>query len=300
MKVFKKDFLLKKNCVESTFTERDVLKKVKHANIVHLHYAFQTEGRLYLIMDFAYGGQLFFHLKKERMFRESVARFYIAQTVLSLEYLHKHNIIHRDLKPENILLDARGDVVLTDFGLAKEFLDSSERATSFCGTIEYMSPEMVKGEPYGPATDWWSLGILLYDMVSGGPPFKSKNQKLLKQAICTGKLKLPGYLSADTHSLLKGLIERNVEKRLTVDQIKNHKFFAGIQWDKLENREVKPPLKPTVDDSYDLRNFDDEFINQEPVMSPENGICGSQEKLFLNFSYFRDPEEIYFGDVGSS
>lgn len=299
MKVFKKEFLLKKNYVESTFTERDVLKKVRHGNIIHLHYAFQTEGRLYLIMDFAYGGQLFFHLKKERMFKESVAKFYIAQIVLSLEYLHKHNIIHRDLKPENILLNANGDVILTDFGLAKEFLDSQDRATSFCGTIEYMSPEMVKGEPYGVSTDWWSLGILLYDMVAGQPPFKSKNQKILKDLICSGKLKLPGYLSADTHSLLKGLIQRNVDKRLSVDQIKSHKFFEGIEWSKLENKEIKPPLQPIIDDGFDLRNFDDEFTTQEPIMSPETGICGSQDQLFKNFSYFRDPEDVYFGDLRS-
>lgn len=295
MKVFKKDFLIKKNCVENTFTERDVLKKAKHKNIIQLHYAFQTEGRLYLVMDFAYGGQLFFHLKKERMFKESVAKFYIAQLVLSLEYLHKHNIIHRDLKPENILLDSEGNIKLTDFGLAKEFLDSVDRTTSFCGTIEYMSPEMIKSEPYSFSTDWWSVGILFYDMVTGAPPFRSKNQKILKEMICKSKLKLPGYLSAEAHSLLKGLIERNESKRLTVDQIKNHPFFKGIDWVKLENKEIKAPLIPTIDDSFDLKHFDEEFTSQDPIMSPECGIAASQDAYFKNFSFVRDYDEYFQG-----
>lgn len=244
-------------------------------------------------MDFAYGGQLFFHLKKERMFKESVARFYIAQLVISLEYLHKHNILHRDLKPENILLDTYGNVKLTDFGLAKEFFDSLDRATSFCGTIEYMSPEMIKGDPYSYPTDWWSVGILFYDMVTGSPPFKSKNHKVLKDMICTSKVKLPGYLTADAHSLIKGLIERNVSKRLTVEQIKSHPFFKTIDWVKLENKEIKTPLNPSIDDNYDLKHFDEEYLCQEPIMSPECGLAGSQDKFFKNFSFAREHDEYF-------
>lgn len=163
MKVFRKDFLVQTKAVTSTFVERDVLKKTAHPNIVRLHYAFQDEDRLYLVMDYINGGQLFTVLRNgDSVADEKLARFYLAELVLALEYLHDHNIVHRDLKPENILLDEDGHILLTDFGLAKEHISNENRTSSFCGTLEYMSPEMIQGQPYSFSADMWSLGILLY------------------------------------------------------------------------------------------------------------------------------------------
>jgi serine/threonine protein kinase len=165
MKVFRKDFLVESKAVSSTFVERDVLKKCSHPNIVKLHYAFQDADRLYLVMDYINGGQLFNVLRDgDSVADEKLARFYLAELVLALEYLHDNNIVHRDLKPENILIDEDGHVLLTDFGLAKEHISNENRTSSFCGTLEYMSPEMIQGQPYSFSADMWSMGILLYGM----------------------------------------------------------------------------------------------------------------------------------------
>jgi len=204
--------LIKTNNVNYSRTERDILRKVRHPNIVSLNYAFQTQGKVYLVMDLLLGGQLFFHMTRERMFSEEQVRFYAAEIALALEHLHSLGIIHRDLKPENILLDSQGHVNLTDFGLAKEDMGANDKTGTFCGTIEYMAPEMISGQGYGKEADWWSLGILIYDMLIGNPPFKHKNRKVLQDKIMKDKIKMPDYLTGEAITLIKGLLERNVKK----------------------------------------------------------------------------------------
>lgn len=161
MKVLKKDVVSAKGQVEHTKSERDILFEVRHPYIVRLRYAFQSEDKLYLVTDYYNGGTLFYHLRKSRQFEEERARFYAAQLLSALAHLHSLNIIYRDLKLENVLMDHLGHLALTDFGLSKQNIDATGGATTFCGTAEYIAPELLKGQKYGPAVDWWSFGILL-------------------------------------------------------------------------------------------------------------------------------------------
>lgn len=290
MKVFRKDFLVKSKAVSSTFVERDVLKKCLHPNIVRLHFAFQDEDRLYLVMDYINGGQLFNVLRDgDSVADEKLARFYMAELVLALEYLHDNNIVHRDLKPENILIDEDGHILLTDFGLAKEDISNENRTSSFCGTLEYMSPEMIQGQPYSFSTDMWSIGVLLYDILMGRPPFMHSNNSVLQKKIMTEKIKLPSYLDASTHAVIKGLIERNVERRLTIKKLKSHAFFKGVDWEKLQNHEVQPPFRPKVTRGMsDVSNFDEKFTSLPAQFSPVvRRKEASDDDVFANFSYTR-------------
>jgi len=286
--------LIKTNNVNYSRTERDILRKVRHPNIVSLNYAFQTQGKVYLVMDLLLGGQLFFHMTKERMFSEEQVRFYAAEIALALEHLHSLGIIHRDLKPENILLDSQGHINLTDFGLAKEDMGANDKTGTFCGTIEYMAPEMISGQGYGKEADWWSLGILIYDMLIGNPPFKHKNRKVLQDKIMKDKIKMPDYLTGEAITLIKGLLERNVKKRLcsgSIDEIKRHAFFKTLNWKKLINGDIPVPIKPHLEKDIDTRNFDSIFTSQAPIDSPYEGVLSpNSNNLFKGFSYVRSPE----------
>jgi len=285
LKVLKKEHLAKTRSISNTLAERNIMIRTNHPFIVDLYCTFQSPERVGFVMKFIAGGQLFFHLRKEGLFSEESVRFYAAELVLALEYLHSHNIIHRDLKPENILISSTGHVALTDFGLAKEDVDEESRANTFCGTIEYMSPEMIKGQPYGKATDWWSVGILLFDMLSGNPPFRNKNRKRLQDDILTKKIKMSPLWQPATHSILKTLIERDVLKRIQLEAIKQHSFFKGMSWEALLKKDISPPFHPHQSHPHDTSNFDTLYTLQGKSFSPANPLSNSQNDLFRNFSY---------------
>ncbi|KAF5178771.1 Serine/threonine-protein kinase AtPK2/AtPK19 [Thalictrum thalictroides] len=279
MKVMKKDTIIKKNHVDYMRAERDILTKVVHPFIVQLQCSFQTKSKLYLILDFINGGHLFYHLYRQGIFSEDQARVYTAEIVSAVSHLHKNGIVHRDLKPENILMDTEGHVMLTDFGLAKE-IDESSRSNSMCGTTEYMAPEILLSKGHNKDADWWSVGILLYEMLSGQPPFTHTNRQKLQQRIIKEKIKLPSFLTSEAHSLLKGLLQKEPARRLGSgpsggDEIKNHKWFKPINWNKLEAREMQPKFKPDVNGKDCTANFDKCWtampLDDSPASTPTSG-----------------------------
>lgn len=279
MKVMRKDTIIKKNHVDYMKAERDILTKVVHPFIVQLQCSFQTKSKLYLILDFINGGHLFYHLYRQGIFSEDQARVYTAEIVSAVSHLHKNGIVHRDLKPENILMDTEGHVMLTDFGLAKE-IDESSRSNSMCGTTEYMAPEILLSKGHNKDADWWSVGILLYEMITGQPPFTHTNRKKLQQRIIQEKVKLPPYLTSEAHSLLRGLLQKEPSMRLGSgpnggEDIKNHKWFKQINWKKLEAREINPKFKPDVNGKDCTENFDKCWttmpIEDSPAGTPTAG-----------------------------
>jgi serum/glucocorticoid-regulated kinase 3 len=270
VKVVSKSHILKKNEVRHVMCERNVLlKNIHHPFLVGLHYSFQTSARLYLVLDYINGGELFFHLQRERVFSEDKGRFYAAEIASALGYLHSHNIMYRDLKPENILIDSQGHVALTDFGLCKENVENRPATATFCGTPEYLAPEVIEKKPYDKGVDWWCLGAVLYEILFGLPPFYSRNVSEMYDNICTKPLvfKNQGQMvSVEARSILEGLLEKKREKRLgsrnDFEEIRNHPFFASINWKLLDQRLIRPPYIPNVVNDMDLQNFDQEFVRE--------------------------------------
>ncbi|XP_025029213.1 ribosomal protein S6 kinase alpha-3 isoform X1 [Python bivittatus] len=292
MKVLKKATLKVRDRVR-TKMERDILVEVNHPFIVKLHYAFQTEGKLYLILDFLRGGDLFTRLSKEVskvMFTEDDVKFYLAELALALDHLHSLGIIYRDLKPENILLDEEGHIKLTDFGLSKESIDHEKKAYSFCGTVEYMAPEVVNRRGHTQSADWWSFGVLMFEMLTGTLPFQGKDRKETMTMILKAKLGMPQFLSPEAQSLLRMLFKRNPANRLGagpdgVEEIKRHTFFATIDWNKLYRREINPPFKPATGRPEDTFYFDPEFTAKTPKDSPGIPPSANAHQLFRGFSF---------------
>uniref|UniRef100_A0A672KZQ8 non-specific serine/threonine protein kinase n=1 Tax=Sinocyclocheilus grahami TaxID=75366 RepID=A0A672KZQ8_SINGR len=247
--------------------ERDILVEVNHPFIVKLHYAFQTEGKLYLILDFLRGGDVFTRLSKEVMFTEEDVKFYLAELALALDHLHTLGIVYRDLKPEKC--DRCAAVPFPDFGLSKESVDQDKKAYSFCGTVEYMSPEVVNRRGHTQSADWWSLGVLMFEMLTGTLPFQGKDRNETMNMILKAKLGMPQFLSLEAQSLLRMLFKRNPTNRLGagpdgVEEIKRHAFFSTIDWNKLYRRELQPPFKPATGRPDDTFCFDPEFTAKTP------------------------------------
>eukprot|EP01126_Amoeba_proteus_P049993 TRINITY_DN5870_c0_g1_i11.p1 TRINITY_DN5870_c0_g1~~TRINITY_DN5870_c0_g1_i11.p1 ORF type:complete len:402 (-),score=63.52 TRINITY_DN5870_c0_g1_i11:596-1801(-) len=215
MKVLKKAIIAVRGEIEHTRTEKSVMSKVDHPFLVKLHWSFQTEENLYFIMDFVNGGELFHHLSHEKSFSEPRAKFYAAQIVSGMAYLHSHGIIYRDLKPENILLSSSGNVIMTDFGLSKEGLTAADsRTATFCGTPEYLAPEIIKGDDYTKAIDWWSVGTLIFEMLTGLPPFYTEDEENMYHKIMSAELVIPSFFSPSVENLICQFLKRNPKERL--------------------------------------------------------------------------------------
>ncbi|XP_077785358.1 serine/threonine-protein kinase Sgk2 isoform X2 [Podarcis muralis] len=281
--------------------ERNVLlKNVKHPFLVGLHYSFQTKEKLYFVLDYVNGGELFFHLQRERCFCEPRARFYAAEMASAVGYLHSLNIIYRDLKPENILLDCQGHVVLTDFGLCKEGMEPEETTSTFCGTPEYLAPEVLKKQPYDRTVDWWCLGAVLYEMLFGLPPFYSRDVSQMYDNILHKPLQIQGTKTIAACDILQGLLHKDQKKRLGAKtdflEIKNHVFFSPINWDDLYSKRITPPFDPKVAGPADLRHFDPEFtqeaVSSSIIRTPDfaTSSCSATD-AFLGFSYAPNDED---------
>ncbi|XP_074642748.1 serine/threonine-protein kinase Sgk1-like [Tubulanus polymorphus] len=310
IKVLQKKAIMKRNEVRHIMSERNVLvMSVKHPFLVGLHFSFQSADKLYFVLDYVNGGELFFHLQRERYFPEARAKFYAAEMASAIGYLHSMNIIYRDLKPENILLDSQGHVKLTDFGLCKEGIEHRTTTSTFCGTPEYLAPEVLRKQPYDTTVDWWCLGAVLYEMMYGLPPFYSRDTAEMYDNILYKPLKLRTNVTIQARNILEGLLQKERENRLGAandfKDIKTHPFFFSINWDDLDAKRIMPPYNPNIKDPLDLKHFDPEFV-REPVpqsvgKSVDSGHMISASVLeadnaFLGFSYAPPIQDVFEDD----
>lgn len=259
MKVLKKEQVVRMRQVEHTNDERRMLSLVEHPFIIRMWGTFQDAQALFMIMDYIEGGELFSLLRKSQRFPNPVAKFYAAEVCLALEYLHEHTIIYRDLKPENILLDRNGHIKLTDFGFSKEVSDVTY---TLCGTPDYIAPEVVATRPYNKSVDWWSFGILIFEMLTGYTPFYDTSPMKTYENILAGHIVYPEYLHPDAAALLKQLITKNLSERLGnlqngTEDVKNHPWFSEVVWDRLLSRDIETPYEPPVQaNTGDTSQFD--------------------------------------------
>jgi len=296
MKVLNKADVAERNEVTHARAENSILRKLNCPFLVHMHYAFQTSDKLFFVMDYVNGGELFFHLQKEGKFSEDRVRFYVAEIVIGLEYLHSMGIIYRDLKPENLLLSAAGHIIMTDFGISKEGLScTDDRTSTFCGTPEYLAPEVLKQEQYSKAVDWWSLGTLMFEMLSGLPPFYTEDVQNMYFNIINTKLSMPKGTSDATQSLLSGFLEKDPNDRLSDPlKIKSHPFFAGIDWEKLYNKSIAPPYIPPVKDKMDDSQISPEFTEDSiddgaSQQDPKAKVVKQKPLHFEGFTFVSGP-----------
>lgn len=300
LKVIRKAHIISRSEVTHTLAERTVLAQVNSPFIVPLKFSFQSPDKLYLGLAFVNGGELFHHLQREGRFSEERSRFYAAELFCALEHLHSFNVIYRDLKPENILLDYTGHIALCDFGLCKLNMGDQETTHTFCGTPEYLAPELLLGQGYTKAVDWWTLGVLLYEMLTGLPPFYSEDVNVMYRKILHDPLLFPVDVQYDARDLLVKLLQRDPKARLGslargAADIKNHPFFTKhIQWDLLLAKKVQPPFKPGVVSAVDTSNFDPEFTSEpalDSVVDDGHLISAANQEQFAGFSYTAAPDE---------
>ncbi|XP_066149445.1 uncharacterized protein Pkcdelta isoform X1 [Euwallacea fornicatus] len=293
IKCLKKDVVLEDDDVECTLIERKVLALgTKHPYLCHLLCTFQTESHLFFVMEYLNGGDLMFHIQAERRFSEARARFYGAEIVSGLKFLHNKGIVYRDLKLDNILLDFDGHVRIADFGMCKLQIFLDRMADTFCGTPDYMAPEIIKGQHYNQCVDWWSFGVLLYEMLLGQSPFSGGDEDELFWSICNEKPVIPRFLSAEAGSVLLQFLEKDANKRLgnrfsPHGDIQDHPFFKPIDWAALEARQLESPFKPNLQHPLDTQYFDKTFTTEKAKLTPiETGILQSMDQTqFQGFSY---------------
>uniref|UniRef100_A0A6Q2Y381 Protein kinase C n=1 Tax=Esox lucius TaxID=8010 RepID=A0A6Q2Y381_ESOLU len=302
VKVLKKDVILQDDDVDCTLTEKRILALArKHPYLTQLFCCFQTKDRLFFVMEYVNGGDLMFQIQRSRKFDEARSRFYAAEVTSALMFLHQHGVIYRDLKLDNILLDAQGHCKLADFGMCKEGILNGVTTTTFCGTPDYIAPEILQELEYGPSVDWWALGVLMYEMMAGQPPFEADNEDDLFESILHDDVLYPVWLSKEAVSILKAFMTKSPSKRLGCvsnqgleEAIKVHPFFKEIDWVLLEQKKVKPPFKPRIKTKRDVNNFDQDFTREEPVLTPVEDAIIKQinQDEFKGFSYFGGEETL--------
>ncbi|KAF8253076.1 kinase-like protein [Wilcoxina mikolae CBS 423.85] len=292
LKTIRKQHIISRSEVNHTLAERTVLAQINNPFIVPLKFSFQSPEKLYLVLAFVNGGELFHHLQREGKFDINRARFYTAELLCALECLHGFNVIYRDLKPENILLDYTGHIALCDFGLCKLNMKEDDRTNTFCGTPEYLAPELLLGQGYTKTVDWWTLGVLLYEMLTGLPPFYDENTNDMYKKILQDPLQFPPDMDPNARSLLIRLLDRDPSKRLGANgaaEIKSHRFFETIDWRRLLQKKIQPTFRPNVLNAMDTKNFDPEFTQEMPADSVVDGefLSQSVQQQFTGWSYNR-------------
>jgi serine/threonine protein kinase len=267
--------------VEHIKAEKAILSMITHPFSVNLYATFQHEEYLYMVMEYVIGGELFSQLRKVGRFNNETSRFYAAEIVLALQYLHQKNIVYRDMKPENLLIDRNGHIKITDFGFAKYVED---RTWTLCGTPEYLAPEIIQSKGHGRAVDWWALGILIYEMLAGYPPFYDENPFGIYQKILAGRVEFPRRFDPAAKSLVRGLLTADRTKRYGclkdgAEDIKKHKWFKSVDWNKCFRRQLKPPYVPGYKNAKDTSNFDKYPDSNEEV----RGLTSKEQANFVDF-----------------
>jgi len=293
IKALKKDVVLEDDDVECTLVERRVLCiATRHPFLTHLHCTFQSDTHLFFVMEYLNGGDLMFHIQASGKFDENRSRFYGAEIVCGLQFLHTQGIIYRDLKLDNVLLDRDGHIKIADFGMCKEQIRNGATASTFCGTPDYIAPEILKSQRYDSAVDWWSFGVLLYEMLIGQSPFAGEDEDDLFRSICRDRVLFPKWISEPASNVLTQLLDRNTALRLgyiggTRSHIRKHPFFSPIDWVKLEKRQVKPPFRPDVKGESAVNNFDPDFTMEPAKLTPvEDDLLRSIDQAqFRGFSF---------------
>lgn len=288
IKVLSKKLLAEREQIEHTQAEREILESMDHPFLVGLKYAFQTPTKLYMVLPLYNGGELFTILKKQRRFSEDRTKFYAAEIALGLGHLHSNGIIYRDLKPENLLLDKDGHIGLTDFGLSKR-VSVGDSSYTFCGTPEYLAPEIIADLGHDKEVDWWSYGVLVYEMIAGRPAFYASNHQKMYELITRGKLVFTSSFSDECKDFVTKLLQRDPTKRLgagavDVEALKAHPWFAEIDFAALQARAVRPPYVPNVKSDEDFGGFDATFTSEVAVDSyaPASELAGD---AFQGFTF---------------
>ena len=278
-----KSRLIQSDKVHTVVAERNILTRATHPFIVSLKFAFQTASKFYLGLEYVPGGELFFHMQKRVTIPMDDTRLYIAEISLALNHLHSIGVVYRDLKPENILLDAEGHIKLTDFGLAKD-LYNEEMTSTFCGTSEYLAPEIIRHESYGIEVDWWALGILTYELLFGKTPFCHQNKHRMFQNICEKEVVYPTGVQPVISNFINGLLTKDKRKRMTFKQLVKDEFFKGMDFHDVLKKKIKPNFVPTIENKSVPSNFDSEFTTEQATDSFVMPVFGSAEK-YPGFSY---------------
>ncbi|XP_035277483.1 serine/threonine-protein kinase N2 isoform X2 [Anguilla anguilla] len=298
IKALKKGDIVARDEVDSLMCEKrifETVNSVRHPFLVNLFACFQTEHHACFVMEYAAGGDLMMHIHAD-VFSEPRAVFYAACVVLGLQFLHDHKIVYRDLKLDNLLLDTEGYVKIADFGLCKEGMGFRDRTSTFCGTPEFLAPEVLTETSYTRAVDWWGLGVLIFEMLVGESPFPGDDEEEVFDSIVNDEVRYPRFLSTEAISIMRRLLRRNPERRLgagerDAEEVKKHPFFRNVDWSGLLAKKVKPPFVPTIQGREDVSNFDDEFTSEAPILTPPREprvLTGEEQDTFADFDYIAD------------
>merc|ERR1719245_310258 len=295
--LIKQDILLRDE-VESLFSEKRIFEVAnirRHPFLINMFACLQTESHVCFVMEYAAGGDLMMHIHAD-VFSEPRAVFYTACVVLGLQYLHENKIIYRDLKLDNLLLDTEGYVKIADFGLCKEGMGYGDRTGTFCGTPEFLAPEVLTETTYTRAVDWWGLGVLIFEMLVGESPFPGDDEEEVFDSIVNDEVRYPRFLSLESIAIMRRLLRKNPDRRLgasekDAEDVKKQAFFRNVSWDDLLMRKIKPPFVPTITGFEDVSNFDEEFTSEKPVLTPPKDVralTNDEQLLFQNFTYMAD------------